>query len=197
MNSRMKYNISDLRELSECKSNTSSNLHLEVNVFTSDPALFGVQVIVEHTVLGVLAAIMVNPSGTIIEHPEDVLILTVDQVLSYLKMFGFDITYSPAEKLSEQTLNFLSSLAGLGFNMIRVLSVETPTHGFVSYPVAFNSEMLSEWALPKFRCLQGHFYAVCASGDAIRLDTKASGQPDWSWLTAPANINNILRANGR
>ena len=152
----LRYNISSWRQLPQCKSNNSKNLHIHVTDFIDNHLLRGFRISVDHAVYGTLFACVLNARGEMITHlnqnvpAEEPMAFefTTDQILQELKKYGFFISYNPREHLPSSQIEYLMTLQGLHYDKIRLLYVREQKYGATQakrYLVAFKSCKHRQW----------------------------------------------------
>ena len=203
MSNQLRYNISNWLQLSECKSNNSVDLYITVKQIIDDGShrLQGVNILVNHTQYGTLFACLVNSSGSLLTPDPDSGIIkefTTEEILAELNKFGFDITFEINQHLSGDQISFLMTVYDLGYDKLRVLSVQDKPGGHYSdYLVVFNVEKCPDWIHNDYTCGKKVFVDALTSSGAMNLtDLEQTKGFDWTWLTYVANIDDIIRDNG-
>lgn len=207
----LRYNISSWYQLPECKSNTSVDLYITVRRIIDDGShrLMGTNIQVQHTQYGTLFACLVNADGTILNHDENSQIIqefSVDDILSVLATFGFDITFKVNQHLSGDQISYLMTLSDLGFNKIRRLQVYNTAdtiqtarilqRRYSEYIVAFNVAKCPDWIDIDYACDIRLFNKAFQNSGAMNLtDLEQTKGFDWTWLTYVADIDDIIRDN--
>ena len=211
----LRYNISNWLQLSECKSNNSTDLYITVKRIIDDGShrLSGLVIMINHTQYGTLFTCLVDAYGSLLTPDANSGIIqefTTDEILEVLKTFGFDVTFSINQHLSGDQISYLMTLSDLGFDKIRKLQVYTtndtiiPTSGseimqkyYSEYLVAFNVDKCPDWTNIDFTCARKSFLEALNSSGAMNLtDLKQTRDFDWTWLTYVANIDDIIEDNG-
>lgn len=202
----LRYNISDWGQLTQCKSNNSTDLYITVKHVIDDGTgrLAGTIIMVKHTQFDTLFACMVNSYGSVLtpdpisgKIPE----MTTDEVLKELNKFGFIVTFEINQHLSGAQISYLITLDGLGFDKLRKLTVSAMDKGgntiLSDYLVAFNIEKCPNWLISGYTCKKSEYLDALDSGNAINITNYSQSQQfDWTWLTYVANISDIIRDNG-
>lgn len=203
MSAPLRYNISNWLQLSECKSNNSADLYITVKQVIDDGShrLTGTIILVQHTQYGTLFACLVNSSGSLLTpDPASGKIkeFTTDEILAELNKFGFDVTFEINQHLSGDQISFLMTVNDLGYDKLRVLSVQDKPDGHYSdYLVVFNVEKCPDWIQNDYVCGKSVFVNALTSSGAMNLtDLEQTKGFDWTWLTYVANIEDIIRDNG-
>ena len=202
MSNPLRYNISNWLQLAECKSNNSADLHIVVRQIIDDGShrLTGISILVNHNQYGTLFGCLVNADGSLLtkdEHSKIIWEFTTDELLKILAVFGFDITFEINQHLSGEQLSYLITLSDLGFDKLRMLSVQQLDGTYSNYLVAFNVEKCPEWIRYDFVCGRKVFLEALNNSGAMNLtDLKQTKGFDWTWLTYVANIDDIIRDNG-
>ena len=203
MSNQLRYNISNWLQLSECKSNNSVDLYITVKQIIDDGShrLQGVNILVNHTQYGTLFACLVNSSGSLLTPDPDSGIIkefTTEEILAELNKFGFDITFEINQHLSGDQISFLMTVYDLGYDKLRVLSVQDKPGGHYSdYLVVFNVEKCPDRIHNDYTCGKKVFVDALTSSGAMNLtDLEQTKGFDWTWLTYVANIDDIIRDNG-
>ena len=202
MSTPLRYNISNWLQLSECKSNNSVDLYITVKQVIDDGShrLTGIIILVQHTQYGTLFACTIDSSGSLLT-PDPVSgrikEFTTDEILAELNKFGFDVTFEINQHLSGEQISFLMTVNDLGYDKLRVLSVQQLDGHYADYLVAFNVEKCPEWIKNDFTCGRRPFLEALNDSGAMNLtDLKQTKGFDWTWLTYVANIEDIIRDNG-
>jgi hypothetical protein len=202
MSTPLRYNISNWLQLSECKSNNSVDLYITVKQVIDDGShrLTGIIILVNHKQYGTLFACTIDSSGTLLT-PDPVSgrikEFTTDEILAELNKFGFDVTFEINQHLSGEQISFLMTINDLGYDKLRVLSVQQLDGHYADYLVAFNVEKCPEWIKNDFTCGRRPFLESLNNSGAMNLtDLKQTKGFDWTWLTYVANIEDIIRDNG-
>jgi hypothetical protein len=202
MNEPLRYNISKWTQLAECKSNNSVDLHITVNQIIDDGShrLSGITISVLHNLYGNLFTCLINSSGsTLTPDPVSGKIkeFTTDEILAELNKFGFDVTFTINQHLSDDQVAYLQTLSGLKFDKIRRLLVQDkPDYQYSEYIVAFNVAKCPDWIDLDFCCGKKPFVDALMSSGAMNLtDLEQTQGFDWTWLTYVANIEDIIEDN--
>lgn len=207
MNAPLRYNISNWLQLSECKSNNSTDLYITVRQIIDDGShrLTGTSILVQHNQYGILFACLVNSNGTLLTpDPESKMIreFSTDEILKELEKFGFLVTFEINQHLSGEQISYLITLDGLDYDKIRRLDVyEYDRLGnkvFGEYIVAFNVEHCDGWLDANYICSKTEFLNKLNDGVAINLTHISQTKSfDWTWLTYVADIEDIIEDNGQ
>jgi hypothetical protein len=198
----LRYNISNWLQLSECRSNNSTDLYITVKQVFDDGShrLSGVIILVNHNQYGTLFACLVNASGTLLTaNPNSGIIqeFTTDQICEVLHTFGFEVTFEINQHLGGEQISYLITLNDLGFDKLRMLEVQQLDGTYANYLVAFNVEKCPKWISNTFTCGRKPFFEALNSSGAMNLtDLKQTKDFDWTWLTYVADIEDIIRDNG-
>ncbi len=203
MSEPLRYNISNWLQLSECRSNNSADLYITVKQVIDDGShrLAGIIILVQHTQYGTLFACLINSSGSLLT-PDPVSgkvkEFTTDEILAELNKFGFDVTFEINQHLSGEQISFLMTVNDLGYDKLRVLSVQDKPDGHYSdYLVVFNVEKCPDWIYNDYTCGKKVFVDALTSSGAMNItDLPQNKGFDWTWLTYVANIDDIIRDNG-
>lgn len=199
----LKYRISDWHQLVDVRSNNSRDLYLSVTDYLQDDRLHGLRIQVKHTLFGVMFAIVINSTGTILSDitHEEAYTMTTDQILTELERWGFYVDYAPAKHLPESQLVFLETLRGLKYDKLRILNVyryENTTKLYKWHIVVFNVEQNPEWINNTYSASLKEYMKALQSGSVVNVsEASLQNNWDWSWLDYVANIDDILRDNGR
>jgi hypothetical protein len=202
MSRPLHYNISNWVQLSECKSNNSSDLYITVKQIIDDGShrLQGTNILVNHNQYGTLFACLVNSSGSLLTPDPDSGIIkefTTDEICKELYKFGFDVTFEINQHLSGDQISYLITLSDLGFDKLRMLDVQQLDGHYATYLVAFNVEKCPDWIRNDFACGRRPFLEALNNCGAMNLtDLPQTKGFDWTWLTYIANIDDIIRDNG-
>lgn len=204
MNKPLRYKIRNWHQLSNCQSNNSRDLRIEVSDYIQNPRMEGTKIDVKDSQLGTLFACIVNASGPLVTPACDDLIyeFTPSQILSELRKFGFDVEYYPGQELSGAQVEYLMTLQQLGMDRIRVLGVKskdwiTGERKIKKQIVCFISMFNPRWLNNTFIATEGEFTEALNNGSAMNLtQVSATRQFDWTWLQGfVSNIEDILTAN--
>ena len=203
MSEPLRYNVSNWLQLSECRSNNSADLYITVKQVIDDGShrLTGIIILVQHTQYGTLFACTINSSGSLLT-PDPVSgkikEFTTDEILAELNKFGFDVTFEINQHLSGDQISFLMTVNDLGYDKLRVLSVQDKPNGHYSdYLVVFNVEKCPDWIYNDYTCGKKVFVDALTSSGAMNItDLPQTKGFDWTWLTYVANIDDIIRDNG-
>jgi hypothetical protein len=204
IDSPLRYNISNWVQLSECKSNNSTDLYITVKQVIDDGShrLYGTIIIVNHNQYGTLFACLINSGGTLLTpDPVSGIIkeFSTEEILEELNKFGFDIEFHINQHLSGDQISYLITLSGLGFDKIRRLYVQDKPDGHYSeYIVAFNVAKCPDWINLDFVCGKKPFVDALMSSGAMNLtDLQQTKGFDWTWLTYVGDIEDIIEDNGQ
>jgi hypothetical protein len=202
MSSPLRYNISNWLQLSECKSNNSTDLYITVKQVIDDGShrLTGIIILVNHTQYGTLFACTINSTGSLLTpDPTSGIIkeFTTDEILAELNKFGFDVTFEINQHLGGDQISYLMTLYDLGFDKLRMLEVQQLDGMYSNYLVAFNVDKCPDWIQNDFTCGRKVFLEALNNSGAMNLtDLKQTKGFDWTWLTYVANIEDIIEDNG-
>ena len=197
----LRYNISNWFQLSECKSNNSTDLYITVKRVIDDGShrLTGTIILVNHTQYGTLFACLINSNGTLLTpDPDSGMIkeFSTDEICKELYKFGFDVTFKINQHLSGEQISYLMTLSDLKFDKIRKLYVQNLDGHYAEYLVAFNVEKCPDWIANDFTCgIKPFLNALNSSGAMNLTDLEQTKGFDWTWLTYVANIDDIIRDN--
>lgn len=198
----LRYQISNWRQLPQCRSNNSRELRITVSDFVQNFMLSGLKISIEHDMLGTLFACVINASGNLISPPprDHVLRdLTTDQILLELEKFGFLVTYNPRSVLKGDQIQYLITLQQLHFDKLRILRVRHSSNLGISYTthiVAFNVKQNPSWIDNNYSVPDAEFINSLQNGSAMDItNISDSHKYDWSWLDYVANIDDILKDN--
>ena len=198
----LRYNISNLRQLTGCLSNNSRDLSIHVTEFYNQLSVRGLRISVDHTVLGTLFACLLDADGDCITYyepgkkkPE----LTVDQILSELEKFGFYVTFNPKANLKGSQVQYLMTVGKLGYNKIRVITIWDSPIGvktFKWYVVVFKSKYLPGWLNNAYSPSIKEFQNALMDGHAINItDICECHKYRWDWLDYVGNVDDITLDN--
>ena len=202
MSSPLRYNISNWLQLSEGKSNNSTDLYITVKQVIDDGShrLTGIIILVNHTQYGTLFACTINSTGSLLTpDPSSGIIkeFTTDEILAELNKFGFDVTFEINQHLGGDQISYLMTLYDLGFDKLRMLEVQQLDGMYSNYLVAFNVDKCPDWIQNDFTCGRKVFLEALNNSGAMNLtDLKQTKGFDWTWLTYVANIEDIIEDNG-
>lgn len=197
----LRYRISSWRQLTKAVSNNSKKLHIHVTDFVQSSRLRGLRVSVDHEDLGTLFAYVLHAAGDIVTPYQNISDqLSAQFLVKELARFGFLVEYAPSKTLRGSQLSFLSTLAQLRFDKIRVMSVWDSTSGvkeFSEHVVVFQASAHSDWLNNGYAPSIQEYTAAVTSGSAIDIGAiSQSLDLDWSWLVGwVGNISDILSEN--
>lgn len=190
----LRFKINDIHKLSQCKSNNSRCLSINVSDLLQNNILTGIRIELVHETLGVIFAYVVNANGSIVSELSDISnMISIDNVLYELKRYGFDIEYEESTKLDGRTLDLLFSLSKLGFDKIRVLQV---MEGLCmkSYIIGFKSDAHPRWLNNLYVAYYNEYLSGLTDGTLIDISA-ITKDIDWHWLNFVGNIDDILDSN--
>lgn len=200
----LRYQISNWKQLPNCKSNNSKQLHLHVTDFIQNNDINGVRITLDHDVYGQLFSYVVNASGSLVStFDKDIKYeLTTDDILIQLAKYGFLITFHSWEDLSGDQVQYLMTLQNLHFDKIRLLSVWDAPNGvkeFKLHVVAFQVEQLPDWLNAGYAPSKTEFLAALNSGYAINISAISETRNyRWDWLyNWVADIGDVLADNAK
>ena len=199
---KLRYNISDWRQLSQCMSNISTEYHIRVRMSNYDK-LVGTVIEVYHDRLGALFTYLTEAHGDLIDARETgAPDMSVDEILDELSRFGFIVTFQRRAYLSVDQVEYLKSIRGLNFDKLRVLYVYqytvTGAKHKVPHVVAFNVEKNVQWLDTSYVASLTEFTNSLDNGSAINLDDiSKKSNFKWNWLDYVANIDDVLADNAR
>ena len=201
MSEPLSYSISNWHQATKCLSNTSSKLRIQISDIHYGNKFSALQISVIHELLGVLFAVTVNSSGSMIQndtlnhHHE----FTTAEILEELHKFGFNIVYQSRCNLSADQLQYLITLQKLGFDKIRALNVYTDSSDrIIKNPlvVAFNVDKNPMWIYNTYECDECEFNHAMLCGSAINLSGVSETKTlSWDWLNYVANIEDVINDN--
>lgn len=195
----LRYRVSNIHQLVNCKSNTSRKLHIRVADFFNNYSLSGTKISVEHDVFGTLFCYVVQATGELVkpvrdDYSDDV--LSVSQIMLELARWGFLIDYHPNKDLSSSQLEYLSTLSALGYDKIRVIHPWKTVNGekqSLVMVVGFKSEYLSMWLNNAYQPSYTEVSQALMDGFAINLtEISRTKKYRWDWLDFVGSIDDIL-----
>lgn len=204
MDRPLKYKIRNWHQLTQCQSNNSRDLRIEVSDYIQNPRLSGTKIAVKDTQLGTLFACIVNAAGPLITDASDAQIyeFTPSQILSELLKYGFDIEYYPGSELDGAQIQYLMTLDSLMMDKIRVLPVSyrnkvTGQREVKKHIVCFMSGFNPMWLTNTFCPTEAQFIEAINNGSAINItNVSYTNKFDWTWLQGfVGDIKDILQAN--
>ena len=159
--------------------------------------LEGLRIAVEHDTLGILFSYVLADSGDLISQVDPLTLLTTQQILDQLALYGFLITYYQRAYLPGNQLQFLMTLSALHFDKIRLLTVLDPaTRTGNTYVVAFKIQENPAWLDNTATAYLNDFKKALVNGSAFNVSTiSESERYRWDWLDYVANIDDIIRDN--
>lgn len=189
--SKLRYRISKWEQAVKCKSNLSDQYSIHVSSVDYTPDISGKLIQVQHQHVGVVFSVLLDPRGERVDSNSNLHPMPTEQILNYLRMFGFNIEYHPEASLPEEQRRYLQEIQNLHMDKIRILYVRNSSSREPFSPIltAFLSPVLSDWLLNTYSCTRAEFDSACGSGLAVPLDKEDF---DWSWLTYVANIEDLL-----
>lgn len=208
MSNPLRYNISNWLQLTECKSNNSTDLYITVKQIIDDGShrLQGINILVNHSQYGTLFACLVNSSGSLLTpDPVSGIIpeFSTDEICAELYKFGFDVTFEINQHLGGEQISFLMTVNELGYDKLRrILVQDKPDGSYSEYVIVFNSDpgkCPEIWLTgdPIVKCGKKPFVDALISSGAMNLtDLRQTKGFDWTWLTSLVNIEDIIRENG-
>lgn len=199
----LRYRISSWRQLPQCMSNNSRELHISVTDFIQSDILEGLRIQIKHDKLGVLFACVLNSSGPLVSCAKcnTTYEFTPTQIISELEKYGFLIEYNPESNLSGDQLQYLMTLNELHYDKIRLMNVwEYGNTGVKNYKlqvVAFNSIVNPDWLNNGYACNKKEFTEALNNGSACNLTMISDTRKyNWSWLSGfVANIEDVIKDN--
>lgn len=200
----LRYKISDWRQLKNCESNLSRDLHINVSLFLDSKHLNGLRITVEHSKFGTMFSYIVDPKGSLVQNGDnDVKFeLTTGQILAELKKWGFYIEFNPTDKLPGNQIQYLMILQQLHFDKIRILAVWDAPNGVKRTSVkivAFNSEQNGDWMNASYSPSKKEFLDALNEGTAANLSAISETQNyRWDWLyNWIGDINDIIEGQSK
>lgn len=202
---RLRYEIHDWREISECLSNNSRDLRIRYIEIVDDD-LTGKMIMVEHNIFGTLFACLVEGDGPLLSAPDPfnrhtLHLFREEEIFMELYKFGFDIRMKREKRLTGDQLDYLMTLNGLGFDKIRTITVVLPyaphQPKYKQVVVGFQIKGLAKWLDNTYQCPETEFLKAIEDGTAINLTSISKSRNfDWSFLKDRVlSINDILAVN--
>lgn len=197
----LRYNISAWEQLVGCMSNTSNSLHIRVKKLIHDRRLNGTVIEVYHDEFGPLFCYVVDGRGPLLASSDPLdYELTTAEILKELERYGFIVTFNPVESLPDDQLRYLETIAGLGFDKIRVLNVyKYNTDGTKSidpHVVVFTVEPNPGWLDNTYAASYKEYTKAVAQGTAVDLSNMSEAKRfRWDWLDYVGSIRDILYEN--
>lgn len=198
----LRYKVSSWRQLPECLSNNSKELHIHLTDFYNNPSMCGFRISVDHDRFGTVFACVLNARGEMItpSSPFGFNELSPEQILRELRRFGFFIEYRPNKHLPGPQIEYIITLRGLGYDKLRKISVweEAPSgcKTAKTYLVAFQSYPLDSWLSDSYCPSKQEFTEALVNGTACNLTEICKTKSfNWNWLDYVANIDDIIRDN--
>lgn len=198
----LRYNISNLRQLTGCKSNNSRDLVISVTEFYNNFPFRGLRISVNHPVLGVLFACVVNARGDLVTDYNEQNMkheFTIEEILEELHKYGFYVTYNPRENLKSKQIEYLMTVDKLGFDKIRVVNVwDAPigTKEYDWYVVVFRSKKLPTWLINSYSPSKKEFNKALVEGSALNITQLCECHRfRWDWLDYVGNVKDIILDN--
>lgn len=199
LNQPLRYRVSSWRQLPDCMSNTSRQLHIHVADIYYRHDFSGFRISIDHEMFGTLYAVTLNAKGSIVyeaDHECDQYTST-QAILAMIRKYGFLVDYSPMDDLPSAQIEYLISLRDLKYDKIRVLNVWKTIHGeqqFTQYIVGFKVANHEYWLNNDYSPSETEFINALVDGSAINV-TKIGREHNfnWDWLTYVANIDDIIK----
>lgn len=213
INTPLRYQISDWRQLDRCLSNNSKKLHLKTTVFLQQRHLNGLRICVQHEDFGDLFACVVKAKGDIVSKVGSSIIgdgvvqdyvneFTTAQILAELEKYGFYVTFREPEHLSGKLLDLLMTINRLGYDKLRLMDVWDSSSGTKQFKLkvtCFNSEKLVDWINPAYSCSIKEYTDAINDGQAFNVTAileRDKKHYDWTWLyNIVVNISDVLADN--
>ena len=183
----LRYRISSWKQLKDCLSNNSRELHISVSEFPNNDDIDGIKISVQHIEYGTLFCYVIGAHGNIVTGDFE---LTTPEVLKCLETYGFLIEYAPEFALSASQKDYLRAVNQLGYDKLRKISVE----GF-SKPVlvVFDIAKLPKWIDNLHRASQKEYSDAVLTGAAVNISNMIHEDGYvWDWLTYVADIQQVL-----
>lgn len=196
-NAPLSFRISSWRQLNDCVSNLSRDIHIKVCQLVNSDVLTGLRISVEHKLWGVLFSCVMNAHGTLVQPGDDGQVHQISDadILAELYKYGFNIVYQAPKGLPGNQISYLMTLKGLGYDKLRVLRVNNgPSDPCHCYIVAFLTESHGDWLNAGYSPSFGEYQSALNDGTAINLSGVSETKSfNWSWLYGwVANIDDIL-----
>lgn len=202
---RLRYEITDWSQVTECLSNNSKDLHMRY-IEIKDEDLEGKLILVEHDVYGILFSCLVDGKGSILSSPDpndDNLMhrFRMEDILMELYKFGFDIQFRKEKKLTGDQLDYLMNLGTLGFDKIRMLTIVLPyvphQPKYRTIVVGFMVAAHPKWLDNTYQCPESEYHKAVEDGTVINLTSISNSKNfDWSFLKDfVLSIDDILAVN--
>ncbi len=192
----LRYKITDWSQIKECKSNNSRDLSIRYSEFVNSKRLKGKRIEVIDKQCGVLFACLLNAEGELLtdkqnELPEE---LSVMEILKQLERFGFLIEAGKETVISEEQLEYLKTVDGLGFDKIRLLGIRLADGNVETKAVVFKTSDCPEWLNNLYVSYEKEFILSLANGSAISISDIANNKNfRWDWLmNSVLNIKDIF-----
>lgn len=204
MDRPLKYRIQNWHQLSNCQSNNSRDLRIEVSDYIQNPRLQGTKIAIKDNQLGTIFCCVLNAQGPLTTDPTDseVYEFTPSQILSELRKYGFDVEYYPGSELDGPQMQYLMTIDSLGMDKIRVVHVShrdklTGERAYTKHIVCFNSSFNPMWLTNTFTPTEAQFTEALNNGSAINItNVSYTNKFDWSWLQGfVGDIKDILQSN--
>lgn len=199
----LRYKISSWRQLPQCMSNNSRELHVSVTDFIQNGVLEGLRIQINHDKLGTLFACVLNASGPLLTTSNNLdTEFSPSEILAQLERYGFFVEFDPRSNLTGSQLQYLITLNDLHYDKIRIMDVWstnniTNTKYCNHQIVAFMASANPNWLDNNYSCSVAEFTEALNNGTAANLTKISETQKyDWSWLSQfVANIADIIRDN--
>ena len=199
----LRYSIASWYDLPKCKSNISKDYRIYVEDIVDDDNLRGIVITVNHRKYGTLFQHILECSGKLLAYegirPHQ---FSLEEILTELSKFGFDVQFTPQLHLSESMLSYLGTLVNLNYDKLRVISIadrynyHTDESQYTDYVVAFSADKLPKWLDNTYTPTKSEFTDSMLSGYSCNVSMSPEGKKlDWSWLDYIANIHDILDNN--
>lgn len=197
----LKYRISKLSQLPQCKSNNSRDLSIRVEELIQSDILTGTKVSVVHADFGTLFATVVNAKGNLVSNDFTDHIYTIpwDVIEQELAKYGFIVQYREETVLRKEQVEYLKTLQGFKFDKIRFITVERTVKSIITAEtmiVAFNIEQNPQWLHNTYNPSYQEYVQALENGSVMNISNISETHDfSWDWLWGKVlSISDILEA---
>lgn len=199
----LRYEISDWTQATECLSNNSKQLKIEVSKMVRNKRVRGTRIAVTHPEFGTLFAALIQAAGSFITDTNEIGAvipeMKTSEILTQLRRFGFDITYVQEQSLPGPQLAYLMKLVELEYDKITEVVVRSRVNGAIKdikTVTAIKSAQNQDMVQFDLVLTEAQYAERAAKGIIFNL-TQPSKELnfEWDWLSYTIAIEDILEAN--
>ena len=183
----LQYQISDVSQLSKCKSNNCPELRINVSDYIQNSDIEGTKVSVVHPIYGTLFAYVINPRGLLVTRIDrcETDIIRGSTLLNELKRYGFYISYEPECSLPMSQVNLLKTLQGLHYDKLRLIVVYEDSDPDISenYVTAFTIKNHPDWINSGYSIPRREWEQALIDGSAFNVSgLDYADKFNWDWV---------------